>query len=468
MAHIDAAKKELFETAPLPKAIASLAVPTIISQLVTMAYNLADAWFIGRTGNPLMIAAISMAFPVFMMTTGIANTFGLGGGSLLARLMGKGDLERAGRACAFSFYGALLASASYALAVFLAEGTLLGLLGASEGTKPFVSSYLFYVVTLGAVPTVLSMALAHLVRSAGYSREASFGLSMGALLNIFFDPIFMFVLLPSGMEVIGAAVATMLSNIIATLYFVRQVFRLSGNSVLTLSPKRANLDTEGIKTVIMVGLPSGLMIFLLDFANAVQNAAMAAYGDFQMAALGIAMKAERLPISIGLGLCQGSMPLVSYNFSSGNLTRMKRAINMSRLCGICVSLLSVALYQMFAGGIIRLFFDASKGDAQAAMQTIAYGTMFLRVRSCGSIFTFLSFHVTYMLQALGFAKSALMVSVTRLAVFYIGMVFLLDWLFGMQGVIFSQLAGETLNLMLVAFPLFFWCIRQTAKGDRLK
>lgn len=465
MPEIDAAKLELFERAPIHKAVASLAVPTIISQLVTLAYNLADAWFIGRTGNPLMIAAIALVFPVFMMTTALGNLFGIGGGSLMSRMMGRGELERARRVCAFSIYGAMSSGALYAAAAWATENGLLRLIGASEAVRPFAANYLFYVVTLGSVPTVMSIALAHILRSAGYAKEASFGLSMGAALNIVFDPIFMFVLLPSGMEVIGAAIATMLSNCISTLYFCRKVIKLSDRSVLCLSPRMALLDREGIFSVLSVGLPSGLTIFLFDFATATQNAAMAAHGDFQMAAMGIVIKAERLPIAIGLGLSQGAMPLVAYNYSSGNSERMKGAINTSRMCGIVAGLVSIALYQIFAEYVIRAFLNVSAGETEAAMRTMAYGVKFLRIRVCGTMFTFLSFHITYMLQALGYGKLTLFISVMRLGVCFVGMVFLLDWLFGEMGVVGAQWSTEILTLSC-SMPLFMRAVSKASRKEK--
>ena len=317
---------------------------------------------------------------------------------------------------------------------------------------------MFYVITLGGIPTVLSITFSHLVRNAGYSKEASFGLSMGAVLNIIFDPLFMFVILPPGQEVVGAAAATMLSNLISTLYFVRTVLKLSGESVLTLSPKSALLDGEGVRSVLSVGLPSGLTIFLFDFASAFQNAAMAAHGDFQMAAMGIVLKAERLPIAVGLGLCQGTMPLVSYNYSARNYDRMRRAINMSRLCGVGVGVVSIAFYETCAPYVIRVFLNVSKGDPAAALATMAFGVSFLRVRTCGTLFTFLNFHITYMLQALGFGRSTLFISVVRLSVCFVGMVFLLDRLFGVMGVVGSQWAAEILTLTF-AVPIFMRAVR---------
>lgn len=459
---IDAEKKELFEDAPVRKAIMTLAVPTIISQLVILAYNLADAWFIGRTGNPLMIAAIALVFPIFSLCTGIGNLFGIGGGSLISRLMGKGELDRAGKVSAFSIYAALATAAVYSVVAWMFHEKLLSALGASEATLPFARNYLFYVVTIGGVPAVMSMTLSHLLRSAGYAAEAGFGLSMGAALNIVFDPIFMFVLLPEGKEVIGAATATMLSNVIALAYFCYTLTKLSKSSVLCISPRKVLLDWKGISSVLSVGLPSGITIFLFDFASVVQNAAMAAHGDFQMAAMGIVLKAERLPIAVGLGLCQGSMPLVSYNYTAGNYDRMRACINSSRLYGIIVALISITLYQIFAQPLIRAFISISHGATIGALETLAFGVSFLRVRTCGTLFTFINFHITYMLQALGFGRLTLFISVLRLGVFFVSMVFILDRLFGTMGVVGSQWSAEILTIAC-AMPLF---IRATEVNNK--
>lgn len=448
---IDPQKRALFENVPIGKAIAVLAIPTIISQLITLVYNLADAYFVGLTGNAHMIAAISLVYPVFSLTTALGNLFGIGGGSLIARLMGKGQIDDARRVSSFSLYAAIASAALYSLVCFIFAEPLLDLLGASSDTLAYCDQYMNYVVCLGGVPTVVSLVLSHLVRNAGYSREAGLGLSIGAILNIVLDPLLMFVILPDGCEVIGAAIATMLSNTISAVYLLRTVIKLRAKSALSADPALMKLDRKGILSVLTVGLPSGLTIFFFDFANMIQNAAIAAHGDLQLAALGIVLKAERIPINAGVGLCQGTMPLVSYTYSGGLRDRMKRAVNYSRLYGLALSAVCIVFYQLCAPFVIRLFLNTGS-NSQAALATLGYGIAYLRIRSCGAPFTFSNFHVTYMLQAIGFGKLTLFISLMRLGVIYAAMVFIMDALFGAPGIVASQLSAEILTL-LFAVPL---------------
>ena len=210
-------KKELFEEWPVSKAVISLVVPTVLSQLITVVYNMADTFFIGQVGDPDQVAAVSLCMPLFVMLTGIANLFGIGGSSLISRCLGRNDEERARKVSAFCIWTAGIVSLGYGLLVFALRGYILPAVGADEATYGFCSQYIFWAICVGAVPTVLNAAFAHLVRSEGYSKQASFGMAMGGILNMILDPIFISLL---RFEVAGAAIATMLSNLAAAIYFI--------------------------------------------------------------------------------------------------------------------------------------------------------------------------------------------------------------------------------------------------------
>ena len=228
-------RTEIFETMPVPKALAVMAIPTIISQIITLIYNMADTWFIGMTDNPYMVAASSLVGTVYLLTAGIANLLGVGGGSLVVRLMGSKDPDEARKVASLSLVMVCGASALFSLLCLIFMDPLLWLLGASVNTIGYARQYLFCVVVLGAVPTALGSVMSAMLRNVGYSKEAGFGMGLGGVLNVILDPIFMFLLLPDGCEVLGAALATMLSNVIAFLYFVviyRRVSREDRKSVV--------------------------------------------------------------------------------------------------------------------------------------------------------------------------------------------------------------------------------------------
>lgn len=173
-----------------------MAVPTIISQIVVLVYNLADTFYVGRTNNPYMVAGASLILPVFSITLSLASLTGIGGGSLMARLLGEKQENEAKRVCSFSIYISLLVAAFFSVGTAVFMKPLLSLLGAGENTWQFAMQYALMVIVIGGIPTVLSNVLSNLLRSIGISKEAGFGITMGGLVNIVLDPLFMFVLLP--------------------------------------------------------------------------------------------------------------------------------------------------------------------------------------------------------------------------------------------------------------------------------
>lgn len=313
--------KEIFETRPVPSALAKMAVPTIVSQLITLIYNIADTWFIGQTDNPYMVAAASLVLTIFLMTSAIANLFGVGGGSLVVRLLGSKEEEEAKRVASLSLVMAAGTSLAFSVLCFIFMDPLLRLLGASDNTIGFARQYLVFVVIIGGLPAVLANTMSAMVRNIGYSREAGFGLGMGGVLNVILDPVFMFVVFPKGYEVAGAAAATMLSNVITLVYFVMVYRRLQGKTVLSLPRSVEKIRRESFISLFSVGIPAAMALLLFDLTNIVINRLASGHGDIELAAIGIVLKVERLPLNIGIGICLGMMPLVAYNYASGGLQK---------------------------------------------------------------------------------------------------------------------------------------------------
>lgn len=437
-------KKELFENTPVTKAILTLSVPTIISQLISVIYNIADTFYVGRTGNPYMIAGVSVSLPLFFMTICIANLFGIGGGSLISRMMGAGRESEAKNVSAGSFYGALLFSLLYSFIVYICMDDLLRVLGVSEDTYTFAVQYTTFVVVSGTPFIILSAVVAHFLRNVGYSNLASYGLSGGGILNMILDPLFMFVLFPKGQEVLAAAAATLISNIAAFIYLTAVLVKISKTSPLSISPAfLTGLKKQHIRDTFAVGIPSAVLPGLFDVANIVMNARMSAHGDLQLAAMGIVMKIERIPNAIGIGISMGMLPLVAYNFSSGDHARMKKVIKTARRMGIAVALLCVLLLSLFAPALCGIFLDTS-AQAEAATATLLFATAFLRFRCLASPFQFLNYHSSYCMQAMGDGKSTTLHAVIRIICLYIPLMFLLDRIMGQNGLALALPVGEAL------------------------
>ena len=457
-------KRELFERMPVPKAVASMAVPTIISQLISLIYSLVDTFFIGQTGNSYMVAAVTVSFTLFMMTIAFANLFGIGGGSLVARLMGVGKEQDARKVSAFSVWGALAIALCYSLLIALFLNPILRGLGASDSTIGFAKQYVWLVVILGSTPSILSTTCAHLLRNVGSARQASMGLSGGGILNIILDPLFMFVLLPDGWEIVGAALATLLSNVASCIYLLIVIARMSGSGILTLNPRELHgIRKEDIRGLFAVGVPSAILTGLFDVANIFLNALMAGHGDLPLAAVGIVMKAERLPNAVNIGLCQGMLPIVAYNYASGNRKRMNDVIHFVRVSGLLISVCSLALFEVFAGPVVHLFLNTSSGNPEDALKTLAFAGTFLRIRCLASPSQFLNYHSSYCLQAAGNGRDTLVHAIVREIVFYIPFMILFDRFLGMYALVAAVVAGETCGGLFALWLLHRWQRHQTVK-----
>ncbi|MCR5789956.1 MAG: MATE family efflux transporter, partial [Lachnospiraceae bacterium] len=414
-----------------------MALPTIISQLILLIYNLADTWFIGRTNDPYMVAACSLVLPAFMLTIVITNIFGSGGGTLIARLIGRGDDREASRVSSACLVMAFVTALCYALFCLISMDRILILLGASDNTIAYAKQYMFFVVVLGSVPAILSNTLSTLLRSIGVSGQASFGLSMGGVLNIALDPLFMFVILPPGQQVKGAAIATLLSNIAAFLYFVIVYARISRTTILSFTLSDGLPAKQSFISIFSVGIPAGVSVLLFDLCTIVINRLSAGHGDIELAAIGIVLKAERLPLNIGIGICLGMVPLIAYSYSSGNRERMDAIFRFGRIVGLAIAFTCVLLYYIFAPYIMRAFI----GDAE----TVRLGTRFLRARCFATPVMFLCFSMVHFMQAVGKGREAFLMAVFRQLVFNIPILFLLDHLFGVMGIVWTQAVADLLT-----------------------
>ena len=435
-----AAQADVFQTLPIPQALRKMILPAVASQLIVLIYNMADTFFVGKTNNPYMVAGTSLILPVFNITLCLAGLAGIGGGSLISRLLGQDRKEEARRVGAFSLYLSLIIAALFSAGIALFMKPTLNLLGAGDNTYAYARQYTLCVIVIGGIPTVLSNVLSNLIRSIGRSREASAGIILGGVLNIALDPLFMFVLLPRGQEVLGAGLATCLSNCFACLFFLVVLLRMGKESVITFSP-RLGLPTRGsIRAVLGVGIPSAITTLLFDLDYIIIDKLMVSYSDLALAAVGIVLKVERFPLNVGIGICQGMMPLVAYNYSAGNRQRMDDSIRLSRRLGLLVAAVSILLYELFAVQFSHLFIQ----DAQ----TVALASQFLRIRVLATPLMFLSFFTVYIFQAFGKGRISLFLGVVRWLVFNIPMLFLLNHILGMFGIVWSQVTADSLTVIL--------------------
>lgn len=435
-------KRQLFETMSPAKALAIMALPTVGSQMIVLVYNIADTWFIGRTDNPSMIAASNMALTVYMIAVSLANVFGVGGGSLMARLVGERKEADAAKAVSYSVILSGIVAAAFSLLTLIFMNPLMKLLGSEEATLQYCRQYLLTTVVIGSIPTILSMSMPQLLRNAGYSKEAGLGTAIGSLLNVALDPLFMFVILPRGNEVLGAGIATMLSNFISLAYFIIIFRKVRNESVLKVSFKPVRLAKEHMKSLYMVGVPAAVSIFLFDLITIVLNKLVSGYLDHitPVAAIGIVLKLERIPINVGLGVCLGMVPLVAYNYGARNFKRMDQIVVLAAKVIIIFSAVCSVLFFILAKPFVGIFVKD--------MLTVNLGTGYLKMRCFALPFMMVGYYVVNYMNAVNKGKISFLLAILRHVVLIIPIMLLMNYIWGIYGLMLSQLVADILNAVI--------------------
>lgn len=429
----DTKKTDLFENTPIHNAVAKLAVPTILSSLVMVLYNLADTYFVGMVNDPIQNAAVTLAAPVLLAFNAVNNLFGVGSSSMMSRAMGRKDYETVYRSSAFGFYCALLCGILFSIGCTVFKAPLLALLGADVDTIEATAGYMLWTVTCGAAPAILNVVLAYMVRSEGAAFHASIGTMSGCLLNIVLDPIF---ILPWGLNMgaAGAGLATFLSNCVACLYFLILIFVKRKNTYVCILPQKFSLRKEIVLGVCGVGVPAAIQNLLNVTGMTILNNFTSSFGADAVAAMGITQKINMVPMYIAMGLSQGIMPLVSYNYSSGNHKRMKNTIYFAAKISLGFLVVVVFGYYLGAGQLTALFM---KNEA-----IVAYGTRFLRGFCLGLPFLCIDFLAVGVFQAVGMGKEALIFAIMRKIVLEIPALFILNALFPLYGLAYAQFVAE--------------------------
>lgn len=423
-------ERQIFAEAPVPKAVATMVIPTVISQLITVVYNLADTWYVGLTNNAAAVAAISLCLPVYNMMTAIANLFGIGGASYIARAMGVNDERRARNAFALSTKGALLTVIAYSILLALVAKPFLMAIGGDEASIGFAMQYAWVVIIIGGIPTVLSAVFAHLIRSTGRSRIASFGITLGALLNMVLDPLFMFVLLPEGNEVLGAAIATALSNFVALCFFIVYVFRNLQEGIFCFAARKDSENSSIVKHIVQSGLPSFVLLAIGQVSNFILNGMIAEMGSSAaVAGIGIVRKIDSVAYAINQGITQGMLPIVAYCYGSHMTKRLKSVVGFSAALTVIFSLLCSCLSYIFAPQLIGVFIR----DAD----TVYYGTEFLRILCISVAIYPLLFVIIAVFQAMGQGVQPFVLSLLNKGTLDIALFFVIRRLFGPEQILWA-------------------------------
>lgn len=430
---------ELFESMPIGKAYMKLAVPVMMSSVLMLVYNMVDMYFIAKTGNTNLVAGIALCAPVFTFLIAIGDIFGLGGASVISRLFGQKKDEDAKRISVFGFLGSFAFGILIALVLILSRGVMLKLLGAGSDTLSFASDYYTWIA-LGAPFIIFSLVPTNLLRTEGFATAAMIGSAIGSIVNMILDPVFIFTL---GMGAAGAAIATVIGNVCADIYYFW--FIMNRSRKLSVSPRGFHISQDELRQVFGIGIPSSITNIMQSVAIMLLNNFLVPYGTDKIAAYGIVSKVLMIVIMIMVAFSFGGQPLYGYLYGAGNKKRLKETLRFARMlvCGLGV-VLSAVLF-VLAPVLIRFFLNDP-----AVIET---GTPMLRTILAGMPFIGYTMVTTCLFQSAGKAGGALALSAGRQGYVYAIMLFALSAMFGYGGVIAAQPAADILTAVL-AYAIF--------------
>lgn len=360
----------VFRDAPVRKAVVQMAVPTVISSLVLVVYNMADTFFVGQTHDAYQVAAVSLTNPVFVMYMAIANMLGIGGSALISILLGQDRKEEAKSASSFCCWVSLL-----------------------------------------------------------------FGVLAAVLILVFMDPLFILVF---NMGTAGAAIATVLGNVCGCFYYLYYFAKKS--RMLSIHPGALRSAPSACARVLSLGIPAGINSGLMSVATVLLNNALVSYGDKPLAAMGIVTKAYMLIAFIHMGIANGIQPLLGYCYGAGLRKRFTGVLKFSAVLTIVCGTVLSAAYIFGSQSVVALFID----DAEV----ISYGSdMLIATSLAGPILGLLFLSINSM-QALDRPLPATLLSVCRQGLFFIPLLYILDTLFGIDGINFTQAAADYLSIVI--------------------
>lgn len=414
----------VFDKMPVKKAILTLAIPTMLGQLSTIIYNLTDTYFVSLTKDANQIAAVTIAFPALLILMSIGAAFGIGASSYISRLLGRKEDEKVKQTSAYCFYMCGMISICFTiLGIFFVE-PITSILGGKDSTFLFGKNYLL-IIFLGSSAFIYSNMFIHMIRGEGSAKEASIGLILGTIVNIVFDYL---MIIRWGMGVNGAALATVLGNIVSTVYYL--LYLKLHKTKLSIRWKHRSFHASIQKNVLSIGIPGGLVTILMSISNIILNQMAIGYGSDAVAAIGISSKINQICILMIVGLTQGVQPLLGYSYAAKNDKRLKSVFYTALT-------FSVIIGSIFCLSFIFLRYPLCKIFTQNP-KLLNMTTMVLSLSSLSNpILGFANMSQTYF-QAIGQAKEAFLLTILRQLLLFIPLLLLLQWCLQLKGIILAQ------------------------------
>jgi len=424
----------LMEQAPAAESIITLALPMMLSMIAQMVYNMTDTFFIGQTGDPNMVAGISLAMPLFMVSQGIGNIFAVGAASYISRKLGEKDLDEARRTNAVTFYTTIIVGVIITVILLIFKTPVLRVIGTSENTFPLADSY-FSIINYFLVFAILSIGLSGQMRAEGATGKAMKGTLIGIITNIALDPLFILVF---KWNVAGAAWATIVGQIASTAYFVHY-FR-SKNTILSISPRDFKPSRRIYAEVLKIGVTAALAHIVMTLSAILTNRIAASYGDVVVAASGINQRITSIAFMLVMALAQGYQPFAGYNYGAKNFSRLKAGLRITVIFTTALSVFFLAVFLAAGPLLIRVFIrdEATITAGATLIRAFVWGLPFLGVQ--------MTLMVTY--QALGKPVLAAVVTMGRQFLFYLPLLFTLNHFWHFNGYIYSQPVADICTSVL--------------------
>ena len=426
-------KTKMMGEGDISKVLTKMSVPGIIAMLINAIYNIVDSMFIGMLGNTEAMGATSVIFPLFMLIAALGQMFGVGAGSYIARLLGAGNKNQAEKVVSTTFYTTIIMSILFTVSVLTLINPTLRILGATDTIMPYALTYGKILVT-GAIFTIINMTLNNTIRAEGNAKYSMIAISLGAILNVILDPLFMF---GFNMGIKGAAIATVISTSISSIYLLRYYF--SGKSFIKITREKFTPKISLYSEIMKVGGATFARQALASLSLGILNSKAAFYGDSTVAAMGISTRVTSAVLYIVIGYNQGFMPIAAYNYGAEKYERLKSAIRISliRLTVFCT--FATFIFMFFTEDILRLF--------SSDPEVIERGKAILRAMSI--LIPTLGFQQIYavLYQALGKSVGALVLSSARQGTFLILALMILPSLLNFRGLIYSQASADIFTVI---------------------
>ena len=429
---------------PIRKLIISLAIPTIISMLITAIYNVADTFFVSRLGVSAS-GAVGVVFPLMSIIQAVGFTLGMGGGSNISAKLGEKNNEEAQKIGAAAFYGSLFFGLLLTIFGMIFIKDLLMLLGSTETTLPYAYDYGKYII-YGAPIMAASFVLNNILRSEGKAKFSMIGLTIGGVLNCILDPIFIYVF---NMGISGAAIATLISQCVS--FMILLSFFLMKKSIITLNPKYITFQVKYYLETIKVGMPSLFRQGLASIATIMLNNQAGNFGgDEALSGMSIVSKIFMILFSIALGIGQGYQPVCGYNYASKNYKRVRESMMFTLVSCTLVMIMTGIIIFILSNPLIRAFIGE---DVENVEEVVKIGGTALRFQCLAMPFMGINLVSNMTFQSTRKKFLATLLSSCRQGLFFIPLVLILPLCIGILGVELTQPLSDVLTC-LFTIPFF--------------